>query len=62
LRNRNGKPTQENVMLYTIALVLLALWFLGLMLDLVGGVIHVLLVIAAAVVIYRLVTGRKATP
>jgi 4-hydroxybenzoate polyprenyltransferase len=62
LRNRNGKPTQENVMLYTIALVLLALWFLGLMLDLVGGVIHVLLVIAAAVIIYRLVTGRKATP
>lgn len=49
-------------MLYTIALVLLALWFLGLMLDLVGGVIHVLLVVAAAVIIYRLITGRKATP
>jgi predicted membrane metal-binding protein len=49
-------------MLYTIALILLALWFLGLMLDLVGGIIHVLLVIAAAVLIYQLVTGRKAAP
>ena len=49
-------------MLYTIALILLAFWFLGLMLDVVGSVIHVLLVIAAAVIIYRMVTGRKASP
>ena len=49
-------------MLYTIALILLAVWFLGLMLDLAGGVIHILLVIAAGVLIYRLVTGKKAVP
>lgn len=49
-------------MLYTIALILLALWFLGLMMNVAGGVIHLLLVIAAAVVIYRVVTGRKPVP
>ena len=48
-------------MLYTIAIVILALWLLGFALDLVGGLVHVLLVVAAAVIIYQMVAGRKRT-
>ena len=47
-------------MLMTIALVLLVLWVLGaLVFKIAGGLIHLLLVIAAVVLIYRLVTGRR---
>ena len=46
-------------MLYTIAIVLLVLWLLGLMLDLVGGFIHALLVIAGIIFIYQWITGKK---
>jgi hypothetical protein len=46
-------------MLWTIALVLLILWVLGAFVFPVGGaLIHLLLVIAVIVVIYRLITGR----
>ncbi|MBN8829655.1 MAG: lmo0937 family membrane protein [Sphingomonadales bacterium] len=48
-------------MLWTIAVILLVLWALGfLALHVGGGLIHLLLVIAAVVVIYQLVTGRRA--
>jgi hypothetical protein len=48
-------------MLWTIAVILLVLWALGfLALNVGGGLIHLLLVIAAVVVIYQLVTGRRA--
>lgn len=46
-------------MLYTIAVILLVLWLLGLGLHIAGGFIHVLLVIVVIVVVYRLVTGQK---
>ena len=46
-------------MLFTIALVLFILWILGFFVVHVGGgLIHILLVIAVIVVIYRLITGR----
>jgi len=46
-------------MLWTIAMVLLILWILGFfVMHVGGGLIHLLLVIAAIVVVYRLVTGR----
>lgn len=48
-------------MLYTIALVLLILWVLGLVTSYTaGGLLHILLVAAIVVVIYQLVTGRRA--
>jgi len=48
-------------MLYTIALVLLLLWLLGLVTSYtLGGVIHILLVIAVVVVLIRVVSGRRA--
>jgi Family of unknown function (DUF5670) len=46
--------------LWTIVGVLLLLWVLGFAMNVAGGLIHVLLVIAAIVVVFRLVTGRSA--
>jgi len=45
-------------MLWLVVAVLLALWLGGLFLDLVGGLIHLLLVLAAIVVLYKLFAGR----
>ena len=47
-------------MLWTICVILLILWLLGLVSGYtMGGVIHVLLVIAIIVVVVRLIQGRK---
>ena len=47
-------------MLWTIAVVLLILWLLGLVSSYtMGGFIHVLLVIAIVVVLVRIIQGRK---
>ena len=47
-------------MLWTIGVILLILWLLGLVSGhTMGGVIHVLLVIAIIVVVVRLIQGRK---
>jgi hypothetical protein len=49
-------------MLYTIAVVLLVLWLLGLVSGYaIGSFIHLLLVIAVVLVVVQLVTGRRAT-
>ena len=46
-------------MLWTIAVILFILWILGFFVVHVGGgLIHLLLVIAVIVIVYRLVTGR----
>jgi len=48
-------------MIWTIAVVLIALWLLGLVTSYtMGGLIHVLLVIAVVVVLLRVIQGRKA--
>ena len=48
-------------MLYTIALILVILWLLGLVTGTtMGGFIHILLVIAIVVVLLRVISGRKA--
>jgi hypothetical protein len=47
-------------MLYTIAMVLIILWLLGLVTgSTMGGLIHVLLVIAIIMVLLRVISGRK---
>lgn len=47
-------------MLYTIAVVLIILWLLGLVTATgMGGFIHILLVIAIVVVLIRVIQGRK---
>lgn len=47
-------------MLWTILVVLLVLWLLGIVTSYtMGGFIHILLVIAVVVLIIRLVSGRR---
>lgn len=48
-------------MIYTIAVVLIILWLLGLVTSYtLGGLIHVLLVIALIVIVVNLLRGRRA--
>lgn len=50
-------------MLWTIAVILLILWLLGAFVVPIGGsLIHLLLVIAVVVVLYRVITGRRPVP
>ena len=47
-------------MLYTIAVVLLILWLLGLVTSsTMGGFIHILLVVAIVMVLVNLISGRR---
>ncbi len=47
-------------MLYTVAVVLLILWLLGMVTSYtIGGFIHILLIIAVVVVLLRVISGRK---
>lgn len=49
-------------MLYTLALVLVILWLLGLVTSYtMGGFVHVLLVIALVLILVRVFTGRNVT-
>jgi hypothetical protein len=46
-------------MVWTVVVVLVALWFLGFLLRAFGGLIHILLIVALVIVVYRLLTGRR---
>jgi hypothetical protein len=47
-------------MLWTLAIVMLALWALGLVTSTtMGGLIHILLVVAVIAVLIRLIQGRR---
>jgi hypothetical protein len=51
---------RRNAMLYTIAVILLVLWVLGLVSGYtIGAFIHVLLVIAVVLFLVGLVSGRR---
>ena len=46
-------------MLYTIAVILIVLWLLGLVTSYtIGGFIHILLVVAVIMLLVRLISGR----
>ena len=47
-------------MLWTILAILLLLWLVGLATNIVGGLIHVVLVIAVIVFVAQLLTGRRS--
>ena len=48
-------------MLYTIAVILLILWALGqVSFGAMGGLIHILLVVAVVMILLRLITGNRA--
>ena len=47
-------------MLWTLAVVLFVLWLLGFgVFHVAGGLIHLLLVLAVIVILYRIITGRR---
>jgi hypothetical protein len=46
--------------LWAVVVVLVVLWLLGLLLHVAGGFIHLLLVIAAIVLIYNLIMSTRA--
>jgi Family of unknown function (DUF5670) len=47
-------------MLYTLAVVLVVLWLLGLVTSTtMGGFVHILLVIAVVMILLRVITGRR---
>lgn len=47
-------------MLYTIAVILLILWALGLATSFTaGGLLHILLVVAVVMVIFQVISGRR---
>jgi hypothetical protein len=46
--------------LWIILVVIVAIWLIGLLADIAGGLIHLLLVVALIILIYNLVVGRRA--
>jgi Family of unknown function (DUF5670) len=51
---------KETAMLWTIFVILLVLWLLGVVTSYtLGGFIHILLVLAVVVLIFNLISGRR---
>jgi fatty acid desaturase len=51
---------KENVMLWTIAMVLAVLWLLGMVSAYtMGGFVHILLILAVAVILINVIQGRR---
>jgi len=46
--------------LYIIGAVLVALWLIGFLMHLGGGLIHIILVIAVIVFLFQFLTGRRS--
>ncbi|MCM3612284.1 MULTISPECIES: lmo0937 family membrane protein [Planomicrobium] len=45
--------------LWIILVVILAIWLIGFLMDVAGGLIHLLLIVAAIILIVNLISGRK---
>lgn len=45
--------------LWIILVVILAIWVIGFLMDVAGGLIHLLLIVAAIILIVNLISGRK---
>ncbi|MET1086351.1 MAG: lmo0937 family membrane protein [Arthrobacter sp.] len=58
-----GQPwlneTKESLMLLWIAIIIAVLWLLGLLANIGGGLIHILLVVAVVVLIFHFLRGRS---
>ena len=60
-RQGEVKIRKEDHMLWTIAVILIILWLLGLVSSYtMGGLIHILLVVAIIVLIFGFIGGRRA--
>jgi hypothetical protein len=57
---RDGEERAVIPILWTALLIVIAIWLLGMLLDVGGDLIHLLLVVAALILVYNLITGRRA--
>jgi hypothetical protein len=57
--DRRAGRLEAKHMLWTIVVLLLLLWLFGLILDVAGGLIHLVLVVVLVVVAFRLLSGRR---
>jgi len=57
---RDAAPDRRPAVLWTLIVILIILWLLGFTVLHVGSLIHILLVLALVVLIYQLITGRRA--
>lgn len=48
-------------LLWLILLVVMAVWLVGFLLDVAGGLIHILLVVALVILVWNLLTSRRAS-
>ena len=54
------QPLKEGKMLETVAIILIILWLAGLLTSYtMGGLVHILLVIALVVIVVRIIQGRR---
>jgi predicted ferric reductase len=61
VNNPETEQRKVHSMLYTIAVVLVILWLLGLATSYtLGGFVHVLLVVAVIMILFNLISGRRA--
>jgi hypothetical protein len=58
----SGISLRKRPMLWTIFVVLLVLWLIGVVSSYtLGGFIHILLVLAVVALVFQLITGRRTT-
>jgi hypothetical protein len=59
-RSPSLRPRKDNPMLMTVAVILIVLWLLGMVTSYtMGGLIHILLVVAIIVILIRVIQGRR---
>jgi Family of unknown function (DUF5670) len=60
MRSGIGAKGKESAMLWTVFVILLVLWLLGVVTSYtLGGFIHILLLLALVTLIFNLVSGRR---
>jgi Family of unknown function (DUF5670) len=60
LRTPRQSTHWRSIVLYTLAVVLLILWVLGLATSFTaGGLLHILLVIALVMIVFQVISGRR---
>ena len=55
----HANPRLKVIVLYTVVVVLIVLWLLGLVTHVAGSLIHLLLVVALIVLIFNFISGRR---
>jgi uncharacterized protein (DUF58 family) len=59
VENRYAGGCLSKNMILEIAVILIILWALGFSFNILGGLIHILLVVALAAIVWNFITGRK---